>query len=87
MAKSAKKSRTRWEDPIVAEVRKNREDLFAAAGYDLDVFCKQLQQQERKEAGRLVTLPSRKPERSALGTARGRPNKRIQPPRKKAARG
>ena len=85
MAKLPKKARTRWEDPIVAEVRKIREDLFAAAGYDLDVFCRQLQHQERKEAGRVVTLAPRKPE--GVGAARGRPNQRVQSTRKKAARG
>lgn len=85
MAKSPHKARTRWEDPIVAEVRKIREDLFAAAVYDLDVFCKQLQQQQRKEGGRVVTLAPRKAE--GVGAARGRPSQRVQPTRKKAARG
>ena len=82
MAKSPQKARTRWEDRIVAEVRKIREDLFAAAGYDLDVFCRQLQQQERQEECRVVTLAPRKPE--GVGAARGRPSQRVQPTRKKA---
>ena len=29
-----------WEDPIVAEVRRVREALFAAADYDLGKLCK-----------------------------------------------
>jgi len=74
MAKFPQKNRTRWEDPIVAEVRKIREDLFAAAGYDLDVFCKKLQQQERREGDRVVTLLPRKPVRPALRAVRERPN-------------
>jgi hypothetical protein len=31
-----------WRDPIVAEVRKIREALFAEAGYDIHEFCRRL---------------------------------------------
>jgi hypothetical protein len=42
MARPLREEQERWEDPIVAEVRKVREELFAAAGFDLDEFCRQL---------------------------------------------
>jgi hypothetical protein len=31
-----------WHDPIVAEVRKVREALFAEADYDIHEFCRRL---------------------------------------------
>ena len=31
-----------WRDPIVAEVRKAREALFAEANYDIQEFCRRL---------------------------------------------
>jgi hypothetical protein len=53
----------RWEDPIVAEVRKAREKLFAAAGYDLEALCKRLNEQQQREGRRTVTHPPRMPKR------------------------
>ena len=48
----------RWEDPIVADVRKAREKLFAAAGCDLEEFCRRLnEQQEREGHGTVARLP------------------------------
>jgi hypothetical protein len=75
----------RWEDPIVAEVRKAREKLFAAAGYDLDEFCRQLNAQQEREGGRAPARPLRVSKR---GAAEGslRPNKRSQRTRGKNAR-
>jgi hypothetical protein len=35
-----------WQDPIVAEVRRVREDLFAAAGYDIREFCRRLREKQ-----------------------------------------
>lgn len=50
------------EDPIVAEVRSAREALFAAAGFDLEEFCRQMR--ERQAAGGRVgvVLPPRAPD-------------------------
>jgi len=88
MARPLRKEQERWEDPIVAEVRRAREDLFAAAGYDLDAFCSQLRKRQENEGHHAVTLPPRKPQREATGSApAARPNKRMQPTRKRAARG
>jgi hypothetical protein len=75
MAKPLRKEHERWEDPIVAEVRRAREALFAAAGYDLDEFCRQLRERQEKEGRGAVTRPSRPPKREeAASAARSRPN-------------
>ena len=88
MARPLRKEHERWEDPIVAEVRRAREELFAAAGYDLDVFCRQLRERQQKEGRHAVTRPPRRPQREASASAPGaRPIKRMQPTRKRRARG
>jgi len=88
MARPLRKEHERWEDPIVAEVRRAREKLFAAAGYDLDVFCRQLRERQEKEGRHAVTRPPRIPQREATGSAAAaQPNTRIQPTRKGRARG
>lgn len=88
MARPLRNEHERWEDPIVAEVRKAREELFAAAGYDLDVFCRQLRGRQRKEGRHAVTRPPRRPQHEATPSAPGaRPSKRLQPTRKGRARG
>jgi hypothetical protein len=35
-----------WTDPIVAEVRKAREALFAEANYDIHEFCRRLSERQ-----------------------------------------
>jgi hypothetical protein len=77
MAKLLPEEHGHWEDPIVAEVRRVRGELFAAAGYDLEEFCKRLREQQRREGRAGVTLSPRRPERQRV--------KRIQPttPRKR----
>ena len=35
-----------WRDPIVAEVRRVREALFSAAGYDIHEYCRRLRQEQ-----------------------------------------
>lgn len=35
-----------WQDPIVAEVRKAREALFAEANYDIHEFCRRLSERQ-----------------------------------------
>ncbi len=46
-----------WHDPIVAEVRRVREELFAAAGYDLQEFCRRLREEEASSGHEVVTRP------------------------------
>lgn len=49
-----------WRDPIVAEVRQVRENLFAAAGYDIREFCRRLREEQATSGHHVVTLPPRK---------------------------
>ena len=44
-----------WHDPIVAEVRRVREALFAAAGYDIREFCRRLRQEQLTSGHPIVT--------------------------------
>lgn len=44
-----------WHDPIVAEVRRVRENLFAAAGYDIREFCRRLREKQARSGHPIVT--------------------------------
>lgn len=50
-----------WEDPIVAETRKLREEMVNEAGNDLDALFRYLQEQQAQYRERLVRLPARTP--------------------------
>ena len=47
-----------WRDPIVAEVRRVRESLFAAAGYDIREFCRRLREEQVTSGHLVVTRPT-----------------------------
>ena len=46
-----------WVDPIVAEVRAEREALFAEAGYDIYEFCRRLREREETSGHPIVRRP------------------------------
>jgi hypothetical protein len=48
-----------WRDPIVAEVRRVREALFSAAGYDIREYCRRLRQEQRTSGHEVVTRARR----------------------------
>jgi hypothetical protein len=50
-----------WEDPIVEQVRKVREEHAARFNYDLEAICRDLKKQEKQGKWRLVSLPPRRP--------------------------
>ena len=50
-----------WEDPIVAEVRRARAQLFADAGNDLDTLCARLQREQVRGGTPLVQRKPRAP--------------------------
>lgn len=54
-----------WKDPIVEEVRKIREKHAAKFRYDLNAICRDLKEQEQKNASRVVSLAAKKPARRA----------------------
>ena len=52
-----------WRDPIVAEVRRVREELFAAAGRDIHEFCRRLREKQVESGHPVVTrVPLAKPD-------------------------
>ena len=51
----------RWEDPIVSEVRKAREALFAEADYDLEKLSQRLRQEQSGSGRQIVTRSPRRP--------------------------
>ncbi len=75
MAQPLREEQARWQDPIVAEVRKAREELFAAAGYDLDEFCRQLRQRQHEGGRRVVSLSPRREHHGQIASAVAKPNK------------
>jgi hypothetical protein len=48
-----------WEDPIVAEVRKVREEIFAEFNYDLHAYAAHLQELEQEARKRDVRYSDR----------------------------
>ena len=54
-----------WQDPIVEEVRKAREEHAAKYDYDLKRIFADLKEQERKSGREYVTLPPRRLARKA----------------------
>jgi hypothetical protein len=69
MAKPLQAKTERWEDPIVSEVRRSREDLFAAADYDIGEFCKRLRAQQQREGREALTRAPRKRKRQGHSRA------------------
>lgn len=51
-----------WNDPIVEEVRKLRDEYAAQFGYDLGAIFKDLKESEQKNGRQTVSFPPRKPE-------------------------
>jgi hypothetical protein len=51
-----------WDDPIVAEARRAREALFAAADHDLDKLRDHLRAEEGRSGHRVVRHAPRPPE-------------------------
>jgi hypothetical protein len=46
-----------WEDPIVAEVRKVREDYAAQFNFDLQALCRALKEREQRDPRPKVSFP------------------------------
>jgi hypothetical protein len=43
-----------WKDPIVAEVRRHREALFAESGYDVRELCRRLRERQEVSGHRVL---------------------------------
>lgn len=66
MTTKRRKSDATWQDPIVAEVRKAREALYADSGYDLHELGRRLREEQGLSARLVVTRPPRRSKRTAL---------------------
>ena len=54
-----------WNDPIVEETRRLRDEYAAQFGYDLEALFRDLKEQERQSGRAVVSFPPRKPEEGA----------------------
>jgi len=59
-----------WEDPIVEEVRKVREEHAASLGYDLEKIFQDLKEREQRSGRKTVSLPPKPPFQVAAESAR-----------------
>jgi hypothetical protein len=57
-----------WEDPIVNEVRRNREEHAARFAYDLDRIYADLKEQEKKSDRKFVSYPPHMTTPAAVGS-------------------
>jgi hypothetical protein len=55
------------DDPIVAEVRKAREEYARRFNYDLDAICNDLQQRQSQAGRKVVSFPPKRPKRGLAG--------------------
>jgi hypothetical protein len=76
-----------WEDPIVAEVRRVREKLFAAAGYDLEEYGRRLRAQQQRQGRAAAARPPRTPDHREVNTSRTRAITRTPPTARRKRRG
>jgi hypothetical protein len=49
------------DDPIVAEVRKARDEYARRFNYDLDAICEDLQQKQAQSGRNVVSFPPKRP--------------------------
>ncbi len=54
-----------WRDPIVTEVRRNREKYAAKFNYDIKAICRAAREQQKKSNREIVSLPPRRVTRAA----------------------
>lgn len=46
-----------WQDPIVEEVRRRREQYAAQFNHDLKAICRDLRERQKRSGHRVVSLP------------------------------
>jgi hypothetical protein len=51
-----------WNDEIVEETRKTRDEYAARFNYDLAAIYKDLQEQQNRTEHKIISLPPKKPE-------------------------
>jgi hypothetical protein len=58
-----------WDDPIVSEVRRIRETLFAESDYDLEKYVQRLRQKQADSGRQVVVRPPRHPDKGTGAAA------------------
>jgi hypothetical protein len=61
--------RKKWNDPIVDEIHRIREEHAKKFDYNVDAIFRELQEQQRRSGRKYLTLA---PKRLSNGTGRGR---------------
>ncbi len=49
-----------WRDPIVEEIRKNREEYAARFNYDIKAICRAAREHQEKSERKTVSLPPKR---------------------------
>ncbi len=49
-----------WRDPIVAEVRRNRQQYAARFNHDIKAICRAAREKQKKSGREIVSLPPRR---------------------------
>jgi len=55
-----------FEDPIVDEVRKARDEYARQFNYDLDAICRDLREKQKKSNRKVVSFPPKRTEQSTV---------------------
>lgn len=50
-----------WQDPIVEEIRKYREEYAARFNFDIGAICQDARERQKKSGRKTVTLPPKRP--------------------------
>lgn len=51
-----------WTDPIVEEIRRERESHAERFNFDVAAICRELQQLQKEESGRRLVMPPEAPQ-------------------------
>lgn len=54
-----------WQDPIVEEVRRYRQEYAAQFNYDLKAICQDLRDRQKKSSRKVVSLPPKQVQKEA----------------------
>jgi hypothetical protein len=46
-----------WQDPIVEEIRRHREEYAARFNYDIKAICREAREHQKKSQGKIVCRP------------------------------
>jgi len=58
-----------WQDPIVEEIRRHREEYAARFNYDIKAICREAREHLKKSERRTVSLPAKRVAKPASAAA------------------